>query len=559
MTHLENIFLKNVVLYLETLKDITNFILINKSCFSVIQTMYTNTYNLSLHSSIDDILFFFPKLETLYFRAVSTRLRKMSSNDIPLIEVNAKQISSKFSQTLKTKWFPPKVRKMRILWNEIDSVAKNKDNFEQLQFLFIDYTMTAKEENSLFEVLQIKTLRKVYIIFTTTTLQTINKFNFSERKEVEFTLVVLFSSYTYEVVEVDALKKMPNNVKVFANFLSKETNSLEFLPALSCILNNYTINQDDKNKSITVTSDVSGKEDLIYEKMEKGLLTTLDIMDPKTLPKWDVTLNAYIQPNQTEKLQATFNFQNQINFDFIEAVNILNVDAKDLVLPRLLKKISIIDCTGKINMKNCRAESITLRNFVGESLEFSDEKLTSFKCDNSIGRILFKHNGVIYEGKFVANFSKYINFSIANGFITCDILIEKDGKIVDKIVCTRCWYTNTETINSFRVENFTNGFDLSNEKIDQIQLVMNPTQNSFSKNLKFGNLKKINITAGNIKTVELGVVGTITVVSCKIENLIIKSAKTFTYKNSVFENVKAEKINKINGTKKNIINLKIEK
>ncbi|ELP85535.1 hypothetical protein EIN_148570 [Entamoeba invadens IP1] len=559
MTHLENIFLKNVVLYLETLEDITNFILINKSCYSVIQTMFINTYNLSLHSSIDDILFFFPKLETLYFCAVSTRLRKVSSNDIPLIEVNAKQLSSKFSQTLKTKWFPPKVRKLRILWNEIDTVAKNKDNFEQLQFLFIDYTMTTKEEHLLFEVLQIKTLKKVYLIFTTMTLQFINEFNFSERKEVEFTLVVLFSSYTYEVLEVDALNKMPNNVKVFTNFISKETNSLEFLPALSCILNSYPVNQNDENKSITVTSDVSGKEDLIYETMEMGILTTLDIMDPKTLPKWDVTLNAYIQPNQREKLQATFNFQNQINFDFIEAVTLFNINAKEVVLPRLLKKISILDCTGKINMKNCRAESITLRNFNGKSLEISDEKLTNFKCDNSIGKVLFKHNGVKYKGKFVANLSKYTVFSVANGFHACDILIENDGKIVDKITCTRCWYTNTETINSFRVDNITNGFDLSNEKIDQMQLFLNPAQHIFTNKVKFGNIKKVDLMGGNIDTVELGVVGKINLVGCKIENLVMKSAKSFTFKNSFFENVKAEKISKINGTKKNIKNLKIKK
>ncbi|EDS88876.1 hypothetical protein CL6EHI_104200 [Entamoeba histolytica] len=129
-----------------------------KSCEEAINTIYVNPYELTIHHSFDEIIPLFPNLQTFYVRRCSSRLYKITANDIPLIEVGGWNEQSKQTQVFNTKWFCSKIRKIRIDGYYCKKVIEKHPNyFIQLQELVV---MNGININALIQLFELPTLKK---------------------------------------------------------------------------------------------------------------------------------------------------------------------------------------------------------------------------------------------------------------------------------------------------------------------------------------------------------------------------------------------------------------
>ncbi|ELP83857.1 hypothetical protein EIN_198100 [Entamoeba invadens IP1] len=69
MVLLETVFLKNVILYINSFHTLSEFLRINKKCFEAVQTMFTNSFPLITEDASDEILtrvkLYFPSIQTI--------------------------------------------------------------------------------------------------------------------------------------------------------------------------------------------------------------------------------------------------------------------------------------------------------------------------------------------------------------------------------------------------------------------------------------------------------------------------------------------------------------
>ncbi|ELP92944.1 hypothetical protein EIN_078720 [Entamoeba invadens IP1] len=421
MVHLEQVFMKNVILYLETMKDVFNFMFINKSSLTAVQTMYINTYKASMTSSIEDILRFFPKLQTLYFSSFSNNLKKLSSNDIPLIEVGTNTNPKTLINTLKTKWFPPKVRTLRIQSQQIEAIAKNIDQYEQLQFLIIDYSSIINPLTML-KVVSLNTLKKVYIYGNSDAISQFNEFDFKKHYKTTYVFVMAFSMFLFQQPNLENFKRCPPNVQIYVQYISKETECWDYIPQFC---NNNEIFGGRYVYPIYIISDSTTSSQLIADVMNKTLHEILTICVPK--------INNFVnyQPQEINwKVNEVPKIIDLINLDLIKEITLTNALFDSLVFPRKIEKVDIQNVSGNIEMKECKPIKFSIVNYTGNQLIFNDERLQYFACQDCANKVSVLHNNKLYNNKFFLDVQKYTNFNVVQIDMPQIVVFEKNTEVL---------------------------------------------------------------------------------------------------------------------------------
>ncbi|ELP89900.1 hypothetical protein EIN_472880 [Entamoeba invadens IP1] len=564
MTCLQQIFMKNVILYFDTLEDVTNFMLINKSCYEAVQTMYINTYKLSQTVAIEDIIYFFPNLQTLYFNALSYCPRKFSSDDIPLIEVNnslvtsRKDPSSKMENTLKTKWFPPKVRKIRLSSNEVLAVGKYGELYENLKDAFLDFSKTFyvgfesclkgmeddKESLKLKKFFDIKSLQKVTALISIEELNDLLSIDFSSKKDVKFVIVIFFyiNVTRNDTNPLDILKTITHidNVDFYVQFLAKETIGMKYIPDFCTTEEQF----NDFGRLVKVMPNMNGHEEIIENAVKNSFCSGIKVFQPPKRQIWDG--NGYQDDPNKYYVDVNLNFLDSEN---IRVVSLKNVNVTELALPLKLEKLKVDEVTGNLKIDKLKLTKIYVLNYKGSSLLVNDENLTEFECFNSLNCVKFVRDDKP-TNTFIVDFKKYTIFDVYQDTQEVTFDVEKLGKHRCKFKAKRVEFSAGNIEISSPCD-----FDLSSEDFDEV-MVSQIYKRKDKITAKFGDVKNIKFKCGCYEEITMGNAENIEFDCVEVKNLFINSAKLLKHQKSSFESITANtKIETIKGTKRNIAKL----
>ncbi|BFU25421.1 hypothetical protein CL6EHI_131460 [Entamoeba histolytica] len=370
MTHLENVFLKNVLLYLPTLKDVGRFAQVSKSCEEAINTIYVNPYELTIHHSFDEIIPLFPNLQTFYVRRCPSRLYKITANDIPLIEVGGWNEQSKQTQVFNTKWFCSKIRKIRIDGYYCKKVIEKHPNyFIQLQELVV---MNGIDINALIQLFELPTLKKVIIICSIGEFQLLSKsFDFNKHNQINFIIIFIITySNTNILNQMDYNQFI--NCRFYTRTINKSTMNCPYLPILP-----YESQFLIDNCDMTIESDVFNKINEINEIIVKNNLQNILIKN---------VLNDY-EGNRIDLTPLS-----------IESLSIQDVEKQnvDIIIPPHLKSLIINSCKASIDISKCHLKKIIISNYQGKVMDIYDDKLEVFQ-NNSNEEVTWYHNNTLLK------------------------------------------------------------------------------------------------------------------------------------------------------------------
>ncbi|ELP89077.1 hypothetical protein EIN_447080 [Entamoeba invadens IP1] len=530
MVVLESVFLKNVILYIPTIEDVFQFILINNKCLSSVKSMYVNSYKLSLKSPIEKILLFFPNIETLYFNSYSTRMKKIDTNSIPIVEMNLQSYSSGVSQLFKTKWFPPKIRKMRIIAQEMEMVYTNYTAFEQLKELVITCSSVSSDNTPYERIICHDTLQKVTFVLTLAGVPYIVKLDFKKMKNTKFVIILTPQSFSDDYVDLSTLSNLPENVTVYTTFLYNNLKHTEFIGDGLDLWKSVIPNQ------LMVLQDFSGDVSVIEEKMRLSLVTKVHVFGFK---------ENFSSAFYTEHIKINNANINLETCDCIKEIEILRCDIDELILPTNVEVIKINEVTGNVVSKQCAPREIIVSNYTGTVIKFSEKKLRNLNLQQV-------NDTVEIVGKMTESNANLIDVNMKYNMLFSEnnvkkFVLKKDDVVSKEFAAKFLFVTQKEI--SFG--DFLEDVDFSVLDFDNLDISLNE-QNLALVSIKFGDVKKIDFNRGKFKRIEISNVDCVEFMECEVESLIMKTAKMFNFKKTKFNKVEADKIEKMSGMKKSI-------
>ncbi|EDR24886.1 hypothetical protein EDI_026200 [Entamoeba dispar SAW760] len=552
MVHLENIFLKNVLLYLPTLKDIGKFAQICKSCEEVINTIYVNPYNLTLYQSFDKIIRIFPNLQTLYLRRCPEKLYKISTNNIPLIEIGRWSEISKPTKVFDTKWFCSKIRKLRININfSIKFELKHPEYFTQLQELII---LNDINLNTTIKLFKLSSLKKVIIFCSINKLYEISElFNFNQNKQINFIIILYQNGFTNNNLlnQIDYNEFI--NCTFYTRIFNKSTINFPYLPLLPYepeILMNFNNN----NYDIIIESNILDKINQINEIVLKNNIQK-------------VLIENILNDFEGTKIDLTTLY--------IEFLSIIEIKKQNLniIFPPNLKSLTIKYCDASIDISKCHLTNLILNNYQGKSIEIHDENLEKVKV-NSKQEVKWYHNGTLLKQNEIyldMNKISLLSIDYYDNFIN-----NRNNNNNTKLQTFIFKYNDKETIlSNIQLFNFKDNnivfwnckgqeVDLSEFPFHSIELqncefkYLNIKCNSISlQNCQLINLKvkcnsiNLNNIKCNILTLD-GVCDRSHLYNCKINTFTCDIIRYLTYTNSQINVINANEIKSTSGPKTNV-------
>ncbi|ELP83646.1 hypothetical protein EIN_008420 [Entamoeba invadens IP1] len=372
---LEPFYLRNVVLNLPTLLDISNFVCVNHSTNNVTESLYINPFNLPQTVSIRKIIELFPKLETLYLPfELDYDLSFLETLGTFLIEFRRKTLSStdncpseKITSLFETEWFPPRVRYIHIFKKEIPTFAANLSKFVQLKTITMGFYNTTSDSMDFFHILEHRSLRTVIFSADSPTTELLTKFNFSRYSEKQFKIQYFaYGRPTLSTENVAEIFKLSTNVQVYISYISDiifssiiqkgKINYLPFFSEVNCVVAKVY------NKCLG--------SDNIFKLLEKALpkefrVVEDDIIDFKTTSIINCDLTQFEELN------------------FIEKLTLTNVVFNKITLPFTTKNVVIKNVKGDVIMCKCKLEIILIKNHTGQLSNFECENVKKFDCDKS--------------------------------------------------------------------------------------------------------------------------------------------------------------------------------
>ncbi|ELP89974.1 hypothetical protein EIN_302430 [Entamoeba invadens IP1] len=517
---LEFVFLKNVVLYLETINDVIKFLMINKKLRSVVESMYINTYNLSSSTTIEKILKIFPNLDTLYINSIMSPICTLSDTSIPLIEANKSMSSSSLVESMNSNWFPSKVRKIHVSWKEIEALGINASCFTQLKSVFIDFTFNEDYSSYLPKIYNIKSLEKVIVLFPESIKRDVANYDFSTRRDVDFIFVMFYDECSLVRTSVESgithhvpLHLLPDNVKVYSQFLSQDVldYAYHFIPKFSKKVGEF-------QNIICVSPNLSEHNELIEKTMKTCYVDCVQFVG--------IDISSYEKYTKTNKEDPFLKF-NYIDIKTIRGIWIKYVSLGKITLPQNLKILTLQNVNG-ISLENeINTEEIYIENYSGKPLKVNYKNLKKFLCMNSMRYIsFFDNNQKLTNFRFDWDVCDY--FLVKNKGNSFKIEIEKENKVISQIKTS-----SFELVNGCLTLNECDGFTLT--KISLNELKMNGK--GLCETIELGDIKTVLIEDTNVNNLIMGTSNDVTLVNCNVKVFKIVAASLLTQRNTRIQRI----------------------
>ncbi|ELP91700.1 hypothetical protein EIN_413780, partial [Entamoeba invadens IP1] len=239
---LEPFYLRNVLLYLKSLSDITNFVCINKMAFEITQSLYINPYSLPITTPIKTILKIFPRLETLFLPMEIYRdLSDLETSGNFLFEfrrcpcdIEGDGLYNHFFDVFSTEWYPKRVRKMYVFRREIQSLSTNIDRFDKLIELIYFSPVRPIYVNDIITILNCFTLRRVTLGIDTSYTRVLEQIDFEKYNKISFYLLInILENIDIDEETITKIRCLPQNVNVHVSFITKKVHTNPFLKNIS--------------------------------------------------------------------------------------------------------------------------------------------------------------------------------------------------------------------------------------------------------------------------------------------------------------------------------------
>ncbi|ELP84144.1 hypothetical protein EIN_342690, partial [Entamoeba invadens IP1] len=383
MPQLQSVFLKNVLLYLETLDDILNFMLVSRICNESVQTMYINSYKLSQHNAILDILDYFPSLETMFIDSPKTGISSAVGREIPTLEFTLLNPNYKLSKILTSKWLPSKLKRLKVVLHTFSDLPSDFSVYENLTEVSIDVLYIYQNNKQFIEsILSQKSLKKVVLYFSYKFLVHLLDFDYSTRKDVHFTFVVndennYIGQKSTKPFDFKIIKLFPKNVNIFFTFLSNETADCVYVPFHSRPFYNKTlINQ------LRLIEDAANNTELVAKYLESTLIESV------------------VMCNSAERRNIRYELKDPISANYFEFENVKEIEISDFmldnfVLPKNTRKVCLKNVGGVLEMSKCKVESFEMTFCDLKSLVLDDEKITHFDIHNTEISLVHKSKNIV--------------------------------------------------------------------------------------------------------------------------------------------------------------------
>ncbi|ELP84393.1 hypothetical protein EIN_090260 [Entamoeba invadens IP1] len=481
MKQLESVFIKNVVLYLQTSSDICSFVLINKKYCESIQSMYCASYNLCRNTPLPKIQQYFPNIQTIYIEAITSESAKIGPSFKPYIDLNISKrvLKNDFNHNLVKNLdnisdYAKNIRKLKIEGYMLFIIAVNNNEFVELKNLVIH----SLDDCSLLEkVLCIPSLRDVTIYFSQTVVHKLADFDFQKYNKISFTFVFQNKSQLLKKKQIDGAKRLAKKYPLYMQMLTKETVNMKFIPDIQMAYPSF-----EKRLTVSISSDMSGKENFIEEVMKKCMCSRLDISPLSNSKEID---------DQRYRKIATFDF---LKSEIINEVVLKQINCKSVVLPQKCRAFEIIDCEGNVCAEQCYPEEVYIDQFERETITINEDKLKGVCINAYIRNYNFVCKG--QKGIILIDFKKVDFFDIRNeniniGLMYGDTLISKirvDGIIIN--------------LKKLEIINCVSDVMLEGITLEEVTFSNTRKETAFSATLS--DVKKVNVCGGLLKILQIG-------------------------------------------------------
>ncbi|EDR28081.1 hypothetical protein EDI_325580 [Entamoeba dispar SAW760] len=530
MVHLENVFLKNVLLYLPTLKDVGRFAQVCKSCEEAINTIYVNPYELTIHHSFDEIIPLFPNLQTFYVRRCPERLYKISANDIPLIEIGGWNETAKQTKMFDTKWFCSKIRKLRMEGYYCKKVIeKHPEYFTQLQELVI---LNSNDLNLIRKMIELPTLKKVIILCSISEFQELSKMvDFNKYKQINFIIILneygFIFSQCFDQIDYNQFV----NCRFYTRVLNKSTINLPYLPSLP-YEQKFLMGFDKSGASVVIKTDVLDKINQINEIIVKNDIRHVVIEN---------ILNNF-EGNRIDLTTLP-----------IELLSIKKVEKQNLVfvIPPGLKSLTIYECKASIDISKCYLKELTLREYQGKPIDVHDDNLKVFETDFNQEIKWYHNDTLLNQNEIYLDANKITLFKTGCSHIFINGERVEDNSPLKTIIFK---YNDKEIrINEVSEFSFENKFlycSLGN--VQELDFGEYPFCGFVVTNSKISHLKIKSNSVGltHVECDDLIIDGACTqfgFTDCKIDTLTCDTIECLSCQRSDITTINANEIKKING------------
>ncbi|ELP90480.1 hypothetical protein EIN_018290 [Entamoeba invadens IP1] len=265
---LEQFFLRTVALYLHTIEDLLNFTLMNKHSQQILCTMHINTYRTTQNTNLNQILKFFPLLETIYISSIVNNVDKELIKKVTFFEINYNN-QMDFDSILQDDGAQQKVRKLTL--RNYNSKFLPFTSLTQLRELTIYGLASYIDVINLSRLISSPSLKKVILYVTLYEASSIIKsFPFKEHYNTEYSIVMKNVTHHGEPPEFNTFNLHLPNVTFYVSFLSSLAfdNNIDFLPLRDGL---------SASTHIVMMKDMNDKETLIDKMMVKSFAEDLHL------------------------------------------------------------------------------------------------------------------------------------------------------------------------------------------------------------------------------------------------------------------------------------------
>ncbi|KAL7711755.1 F-box domain-containing protein [Entamoeba marina] len=480
MVILENIYIKNVLFYLPTMKDIKTFQMVSKKCNLAIQTVFINPFQLSETCTFEEIIDFFPSLQTFYCTDCLSRLYKKNANELPLIEVGKWRKRSKMNEVFKTQWFASKVRKIRIMNSCLGDIIKNIDKYTQLQVVKCNTFMIPNIAKIIFNI---PTLKKCTAYFNLLSIckSSISVIDMEKMSNTQYCFFILNPKQVNTKTAIND-KNLPNNIKIYFSQFIKTNENVNYLP---CDMSDSTY--------------TSLQLPHITHKNKKEIIEWIISHDCL-----EITVN-----NSLESLDLSLAF-------LLVKVNLCFVKS-NVTLPTTLKELTIGSSQLSVNIKDLKlSKFICTRSTIQQPATINIEKLSTFIFNYSTGITGFETRKTGFTNTFVINdFTKKIE------------IIFKKGKDNPFEFCL-------EDTSKFKLEKFFEFVFVRNETL----MIRRPPKSFSALNFEQFHFKNIKLHLVRLNTIKFsGIISELRLKTCSIENLYVHTVQMYKLTRSRINNL----------------------
>ncbi|EDR25164.1 hypothetical protein EDI_271030 [Entamoeba dispar SAW760] len=317
VVRLENVFLKNVLFYLETLDDVCNFNQINKKCGEAIATVFINPFKLSQFYTFSQINKIFPVLQTYYCAKSFCTPKMIEARNMPLMEIGAWDKGLP-TTVFSTKWFAEKVRKVRITQPIIHSFIKGINNYTNLIHLTIE--IEYKQVSIVEKIVEIKSLQKIIIYSNSFYILSLAQRKFiSIQSKAQLYLIKTKNQPRYDLSN-DKIDKTYPNIHFYSGNI--EVPKDEYLN-----VSQYSFTINTKNKGFSLISH------------ESSLLNTDSLKQTASI----------IEKYEISKLFFCHQGRTSVETDLSMFMNVTEIS-----LDKVKNKLTLPFSVKRLNMKQCK-------------------------------------------------------------------------------------------------------------------------------------------------------------------------------------------------------------